>query len=164
MKLLALPGKNKATYQWFSNLLKHINIDAATTAIQEYDCWLTSEEELNLAVESEKAKASKPDIIMAKSIGTIVALTAFAESAKDKKFVFIGTPIHLYNAEWLNALKKLSFESDVLFIQQRFDRTASAEDLGSVLGQACTVTEVPGSDHLYNDIGALSKAINSWCG
>jgi len=162
MKLLALPGKSQTTYQWFSTILNAIEIGATKSAIQKYECWLTTQEELNLAVESEKAKAWKPDIVMAKSLGTIVALAAFAENSKNKKFVFIGTPIHIYNSEWLGILKKLILESDVLFIQQRFDRAGTAEDLRTVLAETCTIKEVSGSDHLYNDIAALKKAIESW--
>jgi len=87
---------------------------------------------------------------------------AFAEHFCNKKFIFIGTPIQLYCSEWLDALKRLPLESDVLFVQQLHDRLGTVNQLRSALPKTCTLTEVPGSDHLYNDIEIVSAAIESW--
>ena len=163
MNLLALPGKNQTTHQWCMTLLNTIDIGATTTAIQKYDCWLTPGEEINLELESGKAKVSGPDIVLAKSLGTVIAATAFAEISTNMKFIFIGTPIQLYRSDWMVSLKKLPLDTDVLFIQQRFDRTGTAKELRSALSEKCTLKEIPGSDHLYNDTANVVEAIESWC-
>ena len=142
--------------------LETVNIGEATTEIQEYDCWLTAGEEIDLEVESSTARAFKPDTVVAKSLGTVVALYAFAGKSNNMKFVFIGTPVNIYRREWQEMLSTLVNEANVLFIQQSLDRMGTIHDLRKILPVESEVVEVPGKDHLYNDVEVLSAAIESW--
>jgi len=162
MNLLGLPGRNPGTFEWMGNLLGTLELGQQSTTVIRYDCW-TSGGELDLAHETARARDADPDLVVAKSIGTIVAINAFASGAT-RRFVMIGTPLRIYKDRDLDLLGRLADACSVRFIQQTDDRAGSMADLRTALSSLPSgwFLEVPGDDHAYSDIAALKWGIERW--
>ncbi len=156
MKILGLPGKNQATCTWLQTVLAGLSQDLM---IQEYDCWHSQDAELDLALESSKAQQANPDIVVAKSIGTLVALSAFTE--KPVKAIFLGVPLGVYSDSEIAALRTFASEREILFIQQEADPAGPSKQLISLLDDVVVQT-VPGDDHNYEDVELIRNSIKQW--
>ena len=108
----------------------------------------------------------QPDLIIAKSIGTVVAIHAFHRKALEcKGFVFIGVPVRSLNQEHKRILVDLcGSEIPVLFIQQSEDPLGSFADLQAIIRESKSVdlAQVGGNDHQYSDLDELRKPIENW--
>lgn len=162
MKILGLPGKKPATHQWLNALIDAIDLNYTAKQIQSYDCWQTPTAELDETLETTRAQQFDPDLIIAKSLGTIVALMAFAETADRRKFILIGIPLEIYSAEEIATLNRLATTGAVLIIQQTADPAYSADELRKALNQPEIVAEISGNDHAYSDIDQLCSLITPW--
>ncbi len=165
MKILGLPGINPLTEQWMKKLFSSIELDQADVAIQQYQCWTNPGAKLNLEREAKIVAKSKPDIVIAKSIGTRVALFTFTKGlTSSNACIFIGTPVRGYSNDELSELIKLCAFLPMLFIQQTDDPTGSYSLLASSIPDStlCKMCEVPGSDHFYGNIDQLKEIIESW--
>jgi hypothetical protein len=94
MKILGLPGINPITEQWMKNLLHVLDLGQTVSIVQKYRCWQNPGARLDVEVELERAGKEHADLIIAKSIGIVVALHGYKKILfAVKGYIFIGTPV-----------------------------------------------------------------------
>ena len=161
MKILGLPGRDQHTEQWLKRLLDDIDLGDAT--VVHYGHWDGGEP--NVADEAERLAGKDPQLIVAKSMGTLVGTRAFAARlVSPRLMVLIGVPIAHLPDDALEPFRRVASSIPTLFIQQTDDVTgkfAQVKELAAGLGRS-TTAEVPGSDHQYEDIQELVAIIRDW--
>lgn len=165
MKMLGLPGINPVTEKWLKSLTDAIDLNQTETIIQRYRCWNTPGTALDLKTEAAIAAQTNPDIVIAKSIGTRVAIYAFANGLLSaKSCIFLGIPLRGFSNDETGALQKLCASVPTLLIQQTQDPAGGFSALASLIpaSPACTMNEVPGNDHRYANIDELKQIIEPW--
>lgn len=166
MKILGLPGINPVTEHWMKNLFNILDLGQTTSIVQNYQCWKMPGSRLDLEVEIEKAGKEQADIIIAKSIGTTLALNGYKRKLfTAKRCIFIGTPIKGLRASEQDMLREQINEArPILFIQQTNDRAGSIAELRKIVvdNTPIKVVEIPGSDHMYSDTHQLKDIIELW--
>ena len=165
MKILGLPGINPVTEQWLKSLTDAIDLDQTETIIQKYKCWSTPGTALDIKTEAAIAAQSRPDIVIAKSIGTRVAIYAFANGLLSaRSCIFLGIPLRGCSSDETGLLQKLCASVPTLLIQQTADPAGGFSALVSLIpaSPTCTVSEVPGNDHRYGNIDQLRQIIEPW--
>ena len=116
-------------------------------------------------MEANIAAGTEPDIVIAKSIGTRIALYACLQGMLSAKAcIFIGTPIHACSADEIEALINLPASIPVLLIQQASDPVGSYGELITLITPSlnCQAREVAGNNHMYANFARLGQIINSW--
>jgi hypothetical protein len=161
MRTIALPGRHPQTEAWLRSLLR-----AAGLPVDElirYRHW-SSAVEASAAAEAERLADAAPSLVVAKSFGTVVAATAFdRHNFRPAGAVLIGTPYEAIAAEDLELLRRLARGLPTLFIQQSDDPGGPASRLATTLDVPDgAVAEVPGDDHLYQDVASVSLLIRTW--
>jgi len=105
------------------------------------------------------------NLVLAKSLGTLVATTAYSSfSFSPSRPVFIGTPLRSVAPDVLELYAKFTDNVPTLFIQQTADFTGSYMELNAITQEfaRCDTVEVPGDDHSYSNIPALVAIIEPW--
>ena len=166
MKILNLPGINPITEQWMKNLSNILDLGQTTAKVQKYQCWNIPGSGFDLEVEIGKAEKEHADVIIAKSIGTVLALNGYQRGLfTARRYIFIGTPIRGLKDREKNILRVLVTGAiPVLFIQQSDDRAGNIHELRKLVVATASVTvmEIPGDDHMYSDIHQLKSIIEKW--
>lgn len=165
MKILGLPGIKPVTEQWMKQLLDSLELGQSETTVQQYQCWSRPGSGLDMKLEADIAASTCPDLVVAKSIGTRVAIYAFAQGMLSvKTCVFLGIPLRGCSSEESGTLQQLCAAVPILLIQQTADPAGGYHDLVSLIPetQNCGKREVPGNDHMYGDIPRLKQIIESW--
>jgi hypothetical protein len=159
-----LPGRDEATQAWLQALFDELGGADLQCRVQRYGFW-DSGAPVDIEPEAARAAATAADCVVAKSLGTLVALTAWAgHGLRPQRSVFIGTPIAHYQAQQLALLRGYCNAGGVLFIQQTDDVTGKFAAIDALAGKlpGCAVLEVAGSDHRYDDIAASGATIAGW--
>ena len=167
MKILGLPGINPVTGPWLQSLIDIMDLEQPDSTVQHYQCWFTPGSGLDLEFEADLAGQADPDLVIAKSIGTRVALFSYTRNLLSAdRYVFIGTPLKGYSDKEIELLGRFCASVPVLLIQQTGDKAGSYSSLVSLIPAAatCRIAEVPGSDHVYSDINLLKEIIETWYG
>lgn len=136
----------------------------ARTGIVRYRHWDTGGPP-DVAFEAGRCEIGTDDLVVAKSMGTMVLLEAVALGQLPAEVVLIGTPVKGYSDTQVAQLKALAAACPCLFIQQSDDFTGSHAELVSVLGSepgAAVIRKVDGSDHIYADTDELVAIIEEW--
>ena len=165
MNILGLPGINPVTEQWLKSLLDAVDLNQSETVIQRYRCWSLPGTGLDLETEAAIAAQAKPDTVIAKSIGTRVALSAFTKGLLSAKaYIFLGIPLRGCVDGDISALQMMCNNVPILLIQQTNDPAGSFSDLSSLVpvSPTCKTSEIPGNDHRYGNIKQLKQIIESW--
>ncbi len=162
MTIVGLPGRNPETEPWLEVLLASIASKDAPVRILRYQHWATGAVP-DLAAEVERAEVDGADLVVAKSMGTLVLLGAVAAGKVPRRAVLIGTPLAACGPEERRALRSLADRIPCCFLQQREDFTGAAAELEAVLGRThAAMRVVEGSDHVYADTDELARHIASW--
>jgi pimeloyl-ACP methyl ester carboxylesterase len=162
MEVLGLPGRNPETEAWMAGLLGALGLGAGRTA--HYRHWDDGGEP-DITGEAQRLSGLEPDLVIAKSMGTLVAVTAHSmHDFRPRAAVLIGSPIGDPAPEVLMLYTGLANAVPTLFIQQEEDVVAPFSAVEAVakrsrLGEAVVV---PGSDHVYADVDALVSLIERW--
>jgi hypothetical protein len=161
MQVVALPGRRSETEPWMHDLL--LAAGWPDSGVVRYRRW-NSDAEASVSFEAARLSDQAPQLIVAMSVGTVVAATAFGHHGfRPAAAVLIGTPFQAIAPEDLGLLQTFARGVETLFIQQTEDLGGSAAKLHNALqltrGQ---VTAVPGNDHLYSDTSALVNALRPW--
>lgn len=164
MRVLGLPGQRAATQEWLQRLLRHLALPEASLSVQHYQCWDHGQGPVEMATEAQRAREALPNLVIAKSAGTMVALHAAAQAGfSARACVFIGTPINAYGERLRVALGALAARLPLLLIQQSQDPTGSCASLGAAMGDApARIEEIAGNDHAYADLDVLRDLIQPW--
>ncbi len=162
MKLIALPGQNQATEPWLAEIVGLVTTSGDSVDQLHYRHWDKSGEP-DVAHEASRIADSQCDLVIAKSLGTLIALTAFKQCGfRPGRAVFIGIPFNHYSADYLQLLQEFAAATPALFIQQTADVTGRFDALNAKYADVAEVAEVPGSDHFYDDVEQLQKLISAW--
>ncbi len=162
MKLIALPGQTQATEPWLAEIVGLVTTSGDRVDQLHYRHWDESGEP-DVAHEASRIANSPCDLVIAKSLGTLIALTAFKQfTFRPDRAVFIGIPFNHYSADYLELLREFAAATPALFIQQTADVTGRFDALNVAYADVADLAEVPGSDHFYGDVEQLEKLISAW--
>lgn len=161
MQVVALAGRHAQTESWLRSVLAAVPLP--DEGLLRYRHW-TGEGEASVEDEAKRLATLSPDLVVAKSFGTVVASRAFvAHGFRPRAAVLVGTPYAALDADAVQALRELAGAVETLFIQQTADPGGPASRLSATLGLTRgEVAEVPGDDHLYHDIDALMRPFRAW--
>jgi hypothetical protein len=164
MRLIGLPGQNPETAGWMRALVDSLALGQTSTEVAEYRHWEEATKP-DVAHEATQLNVAPDDVVVAKSMGTMVLLTRARSGDLPARAVFIGTPIRGYPAPMLEDLREFANTVPSLFIQQTSDLTGGFEAVRAVVGEAASASlaEVAGEDHVYADTAELKAIIESWC-
>lgn len=163
MQVIALPGRNVQTDAWLRAILADSSVPS--DGIVRYRHW-DNAIDADADFEARRLAGLAPDLVIAKSFGTVVAATAFSSHRfRPQSAILIGTPFGALDAEDLIGLQRLAEGAKTLFIQQEEDPGGPASQLGASLRlPQANVVAVPGSDHLYQDVARVAAIIRDWMG
>ncbi|WCN08898.1 hypothetical protein [Marinomonas mediterranea] len=160
---LLVPGLKAVNREWMKNLSS--SLDSSWLSI-EYPWWNNDEAEINIEPVIDAMTEANPDIVIAKSIGTLFTSIALNRGLISPKYiVFLGVPKKaISEEEYGEILTAIGDEdSSFLIIQQTNDFLGSfAEICESVKVESLDLFEINGSDHLYDDFIKISEKINNW--
>ncbi len=164
MKILGLPGVKAATRPWLQQLLVALADSPTSVSIQDYRHW-PEDSGADLETEAIRLEGVAVDLVIAKSLGTLVATRAFAGADfRPSRAVLIGCPLARHGADGYEMLKRFAGALPTLFIQQSADFNGAFGELEAVVGALPGVraVEVPGNDHVYGDIDELRQIIRQF--
>ena len=161
MHVIALPGRSSETEEWLRRLL--VAGELPVRNIVQYRHW-QSEVEASVTFEASRLEGQAPQLVVAKSMGTVIAATAFdLHEFRPHAAVLIGTPYSALPSAERRLLQKFAQAVSTLFIQQTADPGGSAAGLLAALQLTRgEVAAVPGDDHLYSDTPALGAILKQW--
>ncbi len=161
MQVVALPGRTSGTEAWLQDVLRAAGLPAG--GILRYRHW-DSEADASVELEASRLEGQTPRLVVAKSMGTIIAATAFdLHKFRPRAAILIGTPYAPMPAAVRRLMSKFSQGVSTLFIQQAQDPGGSAAELPAALELVSgEVLAVPGADHLYSDTTALGAILKQW--
>ncbi|WP_156406029.1 hypothetical protein [Phenylobacterium sp. Root700] len=167
MKLLALPGRKPSTFKQMQDLTDRLRLGQDVVTLRPYGFW--SHEDIanpDVRPEAEAVAAIGADLVIAKSIGTLVAMIARRDyGLAPRAAVFIATPLKRFEAQGLVPLLSAHLaEVPTLLIQQTADYNGSHDDLAAVVmgHEQATIREIPGDDHLYEETELIAPLIERW--
>ncbi len=164
MRVMGLPGRNRETGPWMERLLKTLEPDESRYVVARYRHWDRGVE-ADVAFEATRVTLSADVCIVAKSLGTMIALVACSESQiLPPRMVYIGTPVRHYSVQLKALMRERLQSTPVLFVQQVDDFTGTFRDLQDLVGDCAlaTLQEIDGSDHAYEDTDQLATIISGW--
>jgi len=138
MNILFLPGASRDTLTWFSQLQQQLHLSHHNCIKNNHSCskynyrfWRNNSNEPNLSYEISQLPNLEFDLIIGKSLGTLVFLQAAANSLLNwKKALFFGIPLRLVEKTKFNekSLKQLQ-NPNLHIVQQRNDKFCPCIDL-----------------------------------
>lgn len=163
MKILAIPGKMPITESWLSKIISATQWQKAPVDMHRFVAW-GSDQEFNVDNEISHLPSGHFDVVITKSIGTLITLKAQKTISWDR-LVLIGVAWSLFSEAERELLPELNKKGlPVLIIQENHDPFGSyAEIEAAVTGKDnITCIEVKGDRHQYSDTEAIGKLINNW--
>ena len=166
MKLLGLPGREPSTLGQMQGLLTRLEVGQTETEIRRHAFWETEWTNPDLLPEAQVVGDLAADLVVAKSIGTLIAMLAAARHGfAPTACIFIATPLNRLVAEQGLGLLAAHCEAiPTLFLQQTDDFNGAYAPLAELVTRhpRCTAVEVPGDDHLYEDLDLIAPLIEAW--
>jgi hypothetical protein len=137
------------------------------TSIHTYGFWPAGEvPDPDPYPDADEVGRRGADLVVAKSFGTLVAMLARRDHGlAPRTWVFLATPIRRFEAQgWIPLLKAHCAVAPTLFVQQTDDFNGPYADLAGLVAPypQCRVVEVPGGDHLYEDIATVAPPVRAW--
>lgn len=167
MNALLLPGNSRRHEEWIEDLKNALAPNFENIETQHYRHWQSGEGNADvdheIGVAERKAAALKPYVIVAKSIGTVIAVKGTAEcKLYPDKLILLGVPINGGApkdsfSKWLKAVNV-----PVVFIQNTKDPLGAFADVKAAFegrGSQLSFVELPGETHDYLDFEAIAKQI-----
>jgi len=173
MKAIFLPGNSIRNKEWVEELEKNLRGIFDKTEIQYYKHWKSEKEKVDVehevSVLMNNLSDSKECIIIAKSVGTYIAMDAVKKGIKPRKVIFLGFPYRWFiennlekEAEKINLIKV-----PILFLQNSEDPFCSYEKLlnflkGSKLKNYKTYKFEDNNTHDYREYKKINNAIQEF--
>ena len=164
MKIFALPGISQKTERWAINLLNEFAPPDHTMTVQHYRHWDCDDTHcLSMDEEVERLRDCEIDLLVAKSLGVMIGLTACSRGLiAPRQIICIGTPVTGFRENNID-LRQLvtNLKVPCLFIQQTHDIVGSAASLREHISDIPQVdlVEIPGDNHQYKDLKLLARHI-----
>lgn len=167
MNALLLPGNNPVHEVWVEKFKYALKPYFRTISTQHYKHWRTGEEWANvnyeLGVALNNTQNLSPYVIVAKSIGAVIALRGVAEGVLHPvRIVLLGVPLEnaISSDDFITLLHEASLPIDI--IQNKDDPIASFAKIAALIDDTMThvvLKELPGSTHDYIDFAAIASYI-----
>ncbi len=167
MNALLLPGNNPAHEVWVEELKHTLKPYFHTINTQHYKHWRTGEAWANVSDELGVARSNtqnlSPYVIVAKSIGTVIALRGVAEEVlRPVRILLLGVPLEnaISSGDFVALLHEVSLPIDI--IQNKDDPIASFAKVAALIDDTMThvtLKELPGTTHDYIDFAAIASYI-----
>lgn len=175
-KLLILPGNSQRNKAWGEACAQHFLDWFDVVYVQNYNHWSTGEQRIDFEAEIEKIDIIVTDnqtevgewYVFAKSVGSLLALEAYADGVIDpKKAVLFGMPLDMaakdiYAEDW-SALKEFSVPS--IAFHNHDDPTTSYDFTVEKLkqyGTDFTIVSTDGDTHDYLDFAEYEPYIKDF--
>lgn len=165
MRVLGLPGRKPSTLPQMQALLAALGLPEAP--VQAYGFWGAADvTNPDISPEVMAAAASRAELVVAKSIGTLV--TALAErdhGFAPKACVFLAIPLRRFEAlELVPLLEAHCRMTPTLVVQQTDDYNGPYAQVARIVAPhpLCQVVEIPGGDHLYEDVDLIAPLVRPW--
>lgn len=165
MNLLILPGNSARHREWLQDARAALAPYFDEIRVLEYTHWGTGRDKTDVQHEIGAAghltKGWVEYIVLAKSIGTIVALLASQnQSMTAHSYIFLGLPLQLA-IEDTQITELLKTVKPITIIQNSHDPFGSADDVRvyarSIKRDDIQVVKIPGDTHDYLDFSAYVK-------
>ncbi len=175
-KLLILPGNSQRNKAWGEACAQYFLDWFDVVYVQNYNHWSTGEQRIDFEAEIEKIEITVDDnqneagdwYVFAKSVGSLLALEAFADGAIDpKKAVLFGMPLDMaakdiYAEDW-SALQEFTVPS--MAFHNIDDPTTSHDFTVAKLqqyGSYFTIVSTEGDTHDYLDFNDYESYIKDF--
>lgn len=165
MNAYLLPGNSLRHREWVENFKRVVNHQFDTVTTQHYKHWQTGGSQADVAHEIDVASAAaqtlSPYTLIAKSIGTVIAINGTSGGAlHPDKIILLGIPLNgSVDREVFTAnLQRLS--CPVTIIQNTSDPFGSFEEVHTAFENApanVTFVEFEGDTHDYLDFQAIAQ-------
>lgn len=167
MHILALPGISQKTEKWANNLLAELAAPESTMTVQRYLHWDCGDGEqcLKFADEVERLRGLAVDLLVAKSLGTMIGLAACAKQIiAPQRAVLIGTPVSGFKENNMNLREMADLGIPCVYIQQVHDIVGPAAAMKKEIDglPGVQLIEIPGDNHQYKDLKLLARHIKRW--
>jgi AcrR family transcriptional regulator len=165
VRVLGLSGRKPSTLPQMQALLAALGLGDAP--IQTYGFWKEADHpNPDVGPEALIAAASGAELVVAKSIGTQVAMLACRDHGlAPDACVFLATPLRRFEAlDLIPLLEGHCVATDTLFVQQTADYNGAYADLARIVRRypRSRIVEIPGDDHLYEDIELIAPIVRAW--
>lgn len=167
MNALLLPGNSKRHAEWAQALNEALVPYCDSVHTQQYRHWQTGEDradvDYEIGVAQTKAKDLSPYVVIAKSIGTVIAAEGTANGAlHPEKLILMGIPIK--GGASTESFRAWLRETNIpiTIIQNTSDPLGTfleAKNAFDDLGVHISFAELPGDTHDYLDFNAVAKLI-----
>lgn len=166
--ILLLAGANPRNREWLHQLAGHLKSHEIESEIFPYLHW-DNQSEIDIKNEiyrfKEHIKSLESTIVIAKSAGAIVGMSAVLNGAVVDKMVIIGLPV-TYMAEKCIDVNQLISSASVptLCIQASKDPMGSYHEVNELcLSQPLIeVVKVTAADHAYTDLNSVVRHIETF--
>lgn len=165
MNALLLPGNSSRHGEWVEELKDALSPQFQTVTTQHYRHWQKAEDwadiEYEMGVADEKARDLQPYVIVAKSIGTVIAARGVANGMLyPEKIVLLGVPVKggAQADEFARTLKHIPIP--VVIVQNSADPLGSFIEVRGAfedISDGLSFVELPGETHDYLDFEAIAK-------
>ena len=155
MNILLLPGANRNSLEWFTQLQQQLSKN-------HYSFWQNDNAESSLDHETSQLPKLEFDLVIAKSLGTLVFLQAAAHSLLSwNKALLVDIPLLIAVQTKFSptSLKRLH-NPNLQTVQQRNDKLCPYVELP--LHRPNQLLPIAGSDHKYDNFSLYAKACKQW--
>lgn len=164
MNVLILGGNSKRHKAWVREVAVHLKDNFDEVQIHDYQHWQKDEREADVEFEVTAAATTAKDlgeyIIVAKSIGTVIALNAIAaHKLIPVACLFIGTPLSVIKEKYPNLKTLYSKLPPTTFLHNTQDPLGNSDDLKEFLSAHChakwNLIAVKDSTHDYTNFSTI---------
>lgn len=168
MNIVILGGKSKRHYEWIRELKEQLQGLAEEVVIHDYKHWLTYSARVDINEELRRiartVSSKEPYIIVAKSLGTVLATIGTSKEILDPRAcVFLGTPLSVIKEEFPHFQENYHALPRTIFVQNENDPLGSSQELGVFLEAGhpydWELITLPGDTHDYTDFDVLYKLL-----
>lgn len=167
MNALLLPGNSPRHGVWVENLKNALGTTCEDITTQHYRHWSTGDKSADIDYEISVAHQGTlgldPYVIIAKSIGTVIAVKGSAEGKlKPKKLILLGVPVNGGITKELFSAYLQAVDVEVVVVQNTKDPLGAFSDVkGAFTGSSKSIVfvELPSDTHDYLDFDAIKKLI-----
>lgn len=167
MNILLLPGANRNSLEWFAQLQQqfgNMRISNHSCLTNNYSFWQNDNAEPSLEHEISQLPKLELELVIAKSLGTLVFLQAATHSLLSwKKALLFGIPLRLAEQTKFSPTSlKLLPTPNLHTVHQRNDQLCPCIEL--TLHQPKHLLQIAGSVHKYDDFSLCAKTCKQWIG
>ena len=171
MNALLLPGNSKHNKVWIHRVNEALSDIFTFTIVHHYAHWENGEDFIKYDYEIsrviDECKDIKPDIIFAKSIGSVLTIKGLAEKSFQPNYcILVGLPLTIILEEnlpirdWLKGIN-----IPIMIVQNNNDPFGAFTEINkyidSINNKNVSVVKLYGDTHDYNDIKKLKELVSS---